>query len=288
MYVSFCFTVTVQPAVFPLLLVAVITAVPAFFAVTFPLLSTAATASLLLLHFTVLSPVAFDGAIVDVNISLSPSVKLVVLLLRPIPVMAISFCFTVTVQLALFPLLLVAVITAVPAFFAVTFPLLSTAATSALLLLHFTVLSPVAFDGVIVAVNVSLSPSVKLVVLLLRLIPVMAISFCFTVTVQPAVFPLLLVAVITAVPAFFAVTFPLLSTAATASLLLLHFTVLSPVAFDGVIVAVNVSLSPSVNVVALLLRLTFSTSTVVVSLSVNALIIKLPPYDLLLKSFQPL
>ena len=60
------------------------------------------------------------------------------------------------------------------------------------------------------------------------------------------------------------------------------------VIFDGVIVAVNVSLSPSVNVVALLLRLTFSTSTVVVSLSVNALIIKLPPYDLLLKSFQPL
>ena len=224
-----------------------------------------------------------------VNVSLSPSVMLVVLLLRLIPVIAISFCFTVTVQLAVFLLLLVAVITAVPAFFAVTFPLLSTAATSALLLLHFTVLSPVAFDGVIVAVNVSLSPSVKLVVLLLRLIPVMAISFCFTVTVQPAVFPLLLVAVITAVPAFFAVTFPLLSTAATAPLLLLHFTVLSPVAFDGVIVAVNVSLSPSVNVVALLLRLTFSTSTVVVvSLSVNALIIKLPPYDLLLKSFQPL
>ncbi len=128
-----------------------------------------------------------------------------------------------------------------------------------------------------------------LVVLLLRLIPVIAISFCFTVTVQLAVFLLLLVAVITAVPAFFAVTFPLLSTAATSALLLLHFTVLSPVAFDGVIVAVNVSLSPSVNVVALLLRLTFSTSTVVVvSLSVNALIIKLPPYDLLLKSFQPL
>ena len=41
-------------------------------------------------------------------------------------------------------------------------------------------------------------------------------------------------------------------------------------------------------IAALLLRLTFSTSTVVVSLSVNALIIKLPPYDLLLKSFQPL
>ena len=116
----------------------------------------------------------------------------------------------------------------------------------------------------------------------------MYVSFCFTVTVQPAVFPLLLVTVITAVPAFFAVTFPLLSTAATASVLLLHFTVLSPVAFDGVIVAVNVSLSPSVNVVALLLRLTFATSTVVVSLSVNALIIKLPPYDLFLKSFQPL
>ena len=213
---------------------------------------------------------------------------LVVLLLRLIPVIAISFCFTVTVQPAVFPLLLVAVITAVPAFFAVTFPLLSTAATASLLLLHFTVLSPVVFDGVIVAVNVSLSPSVMLVVLLLRLIPVIAISFCFTVTVQLAVFPLLLVAVITAVPAFFAVTFPLLSTAATSALLLLHFTVLSPVAFDGAIVAVNVSLSPSVNVVALLLRLTFSTSTVVVSLSVNALIIKLPPYDLLLKSFQPL
>ena len=192
--------------------------------------------------------------------------------------MYVSFCFTVTVQLAVFLLLLVAVITAVPAFFAVTFPLLSTAATSELLLLHFTVLSPVAFDGVIVAVNVSLSPSVMLVVLLLRLIPVIAISFCFTVTVQLALFPLLLVAVITAVPAFFAVTFPALSTDATAVLLLLHFTVLSNVVLEGLIVAVNVALSPSVNDIVSLLICILSIGTLVsasLALDVNAFIQKL-------------
>ena len=86
----------------------------------------------------------------------------------------------------------------------------------------------------------------------------------------------MLVAVITAVPALLAVTVPLASTVATASLLLLHLMLLFS-ALSGVTVAANVSLSPSVNVISDLLRLTLSTSTtgVCVSLSVNALIIKL-------------
>ena len=106
----------------------------------------------------------------------------------------------------------------------------------------------------------------------------MYVSFCFTVTVQLALFPLLLVAVITAVPAFFAVTFPALSIDATAVLLLLHFTVLSNVVLEGLIVAVNVALSPSVNDIVSLLTCILSIGTLVsasLALDVNAFIQKL-------------
>ena len=96
---------------------------------------------------------------------------------------------------------------------------------------------------------------------------------------QLALFSLLLVAVITAVPAFFAVTFPALSTDATAVLLLLlHFTVLSNVVLEGLIVAVNVALSPSVNDIVSLLTCILSIGTLVsasLPLDVNAFIQKL-------------
>jgi hypothetical protein len=66
-----------------------------------------------------------------------------------------------------------------------------------------------------------------------------------TVTAQTAVLlPSVEVAVMLAVPEAAAVTTPLVSTVATALLLLLHFTVLS-VAFSGVTVTVSVKLSPT-------------------------------------------
>ena len=167
-------------------------------------------------------------------------------------------------------------ITAVPALLAVTVPLADTVATSLLLLLQLTLLLSVVFSGSTVAVSLYVLPSTIPTVLSLRRTSVTGICFFSTVTVQPALFPFVLVAVITAVPALLAVTVPLASTVATASLLLLHVMLLFS-ALSGVTVAANVSLSPSVNVISDLLRLTLSTSTtgVCVSLSVNALIIKL-------------
>ena len=162
------------------------------------------------------------------------------------------------------------------ALFAVTVPLASTVATASLLLPQLTFLLSVVFSGSTVAVSLYVLPSTIPTVLSLRRTSVTGICFFSTFTVQPALFPFVLVAVITAVPALLAVTVPLTSTIATASLLLLHVMLLFS-AFSGVTVAANVSLLPSVNVISDLLRLTLSTSTtgVCVSLSVNALIIKL-------------
>ena len=274
--ISFLLTVTVQPAVFPFVLVAVITAVPALFAVTVPLASTVATASLLLPQLTFLLSVVFSGSTVAVSLYVLPSTIPTVLSLRRTSVTGICFFSTFTVQPALFPFVLVAVITAVPALLAVTFPLASTVATASLLLLQLTFLLSVVFSGSTVAVSLYVLPSTIPTVLSLRRTSVTGICFFSTFTVQPALFPFVLVAVITAVPALLAVTVPLTSTIATASLLLLHVMLLFS-AFSGVTVAANVSLSPSVNVISDLLRLTLSTSTtgVCVSLSVNALIIKL-------------
>ena len=218
----------------------------------------------------------FSGSTVAVRVVVSPSVSVALLLSRLISVIGISFLLTVTVQPAVFPFVLVAVITAVPALFAVTVPLASTVATSLLLLLQLTLLLSVVFSGSTVAVSLYVLPSTIPTVLSLRRTSVTGICFFSTFTVQLALFPFVLVAVITAVPALLAVTVPLASTVATASLLLLHLMLLFS-AFSGVTVAANVSLSPSVNVISDLLRLTLSTSTtgVCVSLSVNALIIKL-------------
>ena len=96
---------------------------------------------------------------------------------------------------------------------------------------------------------------------------------------QLALFPLLLVTVIIAVPGFLVETLPLLSTTATSSLLLFHVSFLL-LAVTGEIVAAKVSLSPSVNVRAVLFNETLSTSMVpyLSELSVNALITKLHEY----------
>ena len=86
-------------------------AVPALLAVTLPIMSTVATATLLLLHLTLFPYVVFSGSTVAVSVVVSPSVSVSVLLLRrtSVIVILVSFLLTVIVQLAVFPFSLVAV-----------------------------------------------------------------------------------------------------------------------------------------------------------------------------------
>ena len=105
--------------------------------------------------------------------------------------------FTVTEQVAVLPpSVVVTVIVAVPAFFAVTTPEVETAATVVLFDDQLTVLS-VAVLGEIVAVNCSWEPSAKDSEVLFSVMPVTAVV---TVTVQEEVFPFSALTVIVAVP----------------------------------------------------------------------------------------
>lgn len=176
---------------------------------------------------------------------------------------------TVTVQDAvLLPSAVVTVMVVVPTAFAVIVPLL-TVATLVALLLQETFLF-VALDGVMVAVNVSVAPTNRLVEVLLRLTPV---TGTVTVTAQVAVLlPSAVVTMIVAVPAATAVTFPAVETVATLVLLLLQVTFLF-VAFDGVTVAVSVSVAFGANVSVVLFRLTPVTGM----FTVTAQVADLPP-----------
>ena len=136
---------------------------------------------------------------------------------------------------------------------AVTLPLLSTVAMEVLDVLQVTVLS-VALSGLIVAVRVSESPSVRVRVVLLRVTEVTATSFFLTVTVQEADFSPAL-AVMVAVPSLTAVTLPLLSTVAILVSELVQVTVPSVVLL-GFTVAVSVSEPPSVRVRVVLFNVT--------------------------------
>ena len=175
-------TVIVQLAVIPFSVVAVIMAVPALFAVTFPIRSTVATATLLLLQLTSLLYVVFSGRTVAVRVAVSPSVSVALLLSRHTSVIGISFFSTVIVQLAVIPFSLVAVIMAVPALFAVTVPLASTVATALLLLLQLTFLLYVVSYGSTSAESVIVSPSVSVSASLLSNTSVISIFFSLTVT----------------------------------------------------------------------------------------------------------
>ena len=243
--ISFFSTVTVHSAVFPFELVAVIITVPAFFASTCPVVSTVAMSLLLLLQLISFLSVVFSGRTVAVSVVDSPSVSVALLLSIRTSVIGISFFSTVIAQLAVFPFSLVAVITAVPALLAVIVPSSDTVATASLLLLQLTLLLSVVFSGRTVAVSLCVFPSIIPTALSLRLTSVIGISFFSTVTVQLAVFPFVLVAVITAVPTLFAVTVPSSDTVATASLLLLQLMSLLSVVLTGRTVAVSLKVSPS-------------------------------------------
>lgn len=131
-----------------------------------------------------------------------------------------------------------AVIVAVPAAFAVTFPLESTTATDGLPELH--VIFPAAFDGDREYVSFALRPFTRVMADAFNLIALGAGAL--TVTLQTAFFPFEVFTVIVAVPAFFAVTVPLEFTEAILGLLLVHvYTVPAP---DGFTDALSVKLFP--------------------------------------------
>ena len=232
----------------PSVVVAVIVAVPEDLAVTRPLLLTVATDVLLDFHVTVLF-VALLGNTVAVNCMEYPLANSALVLFKEIDVARTTFCLTVTEQdaLRLLPSVVLAVIIAVPGFFAVTRPLLLTVATELLLVVHVTVLF-VALLGSTVADNCMEYPSVNSALVLFKEIDVARTTFCLTVTEQDALrlLPSVVVAVMVALPGDFAVTRPLLLTVATELLLVVHVTVLF-VALLGSTVADNCIVLPSVN-----------------------------------------
>ena len=176
-------------------------------------------------------------------------------------VIAGTAALTVTVHVAVLPLPVVAVIVAVPLPTAVTLPF-ATVATDWAELVHVTDLS-VALLGKTVAVSVSLSPISKVRAVLLSDTEVTSMisgAGSLTVTVQVALFPLLVAAVTVAVPLPTAVTLPS-ATVATDCMELVHVTDLS-VALLGKTVAVSVSLSPTSNVKEVLLNDTEVTSMI--------------------------
>jgi hypothetical protein len=123
----------------PLIVVAVIVTVPCDSPLTFPFVSTVATAGLLLAHVTVLKSV-FLGVIVAFSEAALPTftVSAALLIFNPAGYIGV----TVTTQLVVTPLpsFAVHVITAVPPAFPVTTPALDTAATLGLLDFHVTFL----------------------------------------------------------------------------------------------------------------------------------------------------
>ena len=238
-------TVTAHEAVRPLDEVAVIVAFPALTAVTTPALETEATELSEEDHATDLS-VASSGVIVAVSVAFSPSVRVSSDWLIEIPVTSIIFGLTVTAHEAVRPLDEVAVIVAFPAFRAVTTPSMETEATEVSEDDQITDLS-VASSGVIVAVSIAFSPSVRVRSDWLIEMPVTSIIFGFTVTEQEAERPLEEVAVIVLVPALTAVTTPDSETEATELSEDDQITDLS-VASSGVIIAVSLAFSPSVRV----------------------------------------
>ena len=218
----------------PSFVVTVIVALPTALAVTTPEEDTVATDVLFEDHVTDLS-VASAGETVAVNISVSPTIKVRFALFNDTPVTWIGS--TVTEQVAFLPpSVVVTVMVVVPTALAVIRPEEETVATDVLPEDQVTDLSA-ALAGETVAVSVSVSPIVKVRLVLFSVTPVTWIGL--TVTEQVAFLPpSVVVTEIVALPAFTAVTTPVLETVATAVLLEVQVTDLS-VAFAGATVAVS-------------------------------------------------
>ena len=231
------FTVTVQVAVLPPSDVLTVTTVePTFLAVTTPLELTVAMDVFSDDQVTPLS-VASEGETVATNVAVLPTCKVNEEEFRDTPVTETVEAFTVTEQVAVLPpSAVLAVIVAVPAFFAVTSPSEDTVATEVLLDVHVTSLLD-ALEGLIVADNQVDSPTVKERLEGESVTPVTETAF--TVTEQEAVLlPSAVVTVILAVPILFAVTVPSEATVATSGLFDVQVTSLL-VAFEGLTVAIS-------------------------------------------------
>ena len=171
------------------------------------------------------------GLTVAVRVSLLPFSIVSSVLFKDTDVTGIT---TVTLHVAVFdPSFVVTVMTALPAFTAVTLPFWSTVTMALLLDCHVTVLS-VASLGLTVAVRVSLLPFSIVSSVLFKDTEATDIT---TVTEQSAV-KLPAVAEIVAVPAETALTTPSELTLATTTFELFHVTVLS-VALSGETVAAS-------------------------------------------------
>ncbi len=206
----------------------------------------------LLVHFTFLL-VAFSGATAAERTSLAPTSRVRSGLFRDTPLTGMAAAVTVTWQAAVLPpSTVVTVMVVVPGAMAVTFPAPSTVAIFGSPVVQVTALLG-AVSGATAAARVSLAPTARERVVLFRVTPVTALV---TVTWQAAVLPpSSVVAVMVAVPGAMAVTFPVASTVAIFSSLVLHFTVLL-VAFSGATVAVSVSLAPAARANSVLFRVT--------------------------------
>ena len=191
--------------------------VPFFLAFTTPPALIEATFGLLDDQLSVLF-VALLGLIVALSVYFFPAVIVSFVVLSLTLVTATVFFFTVTLQVAVLPLLDFTVIVQVPAFLAFITPPAPIPATAGLLddQLRFLL---VALEGVIVAFKVYFVPAVIVTAVVFSFMPVTATVVCFTVTLQVAFLPLLSFAVMVQLPAFLAVTTPPLPTLATAELL---------------------------------------------------------------------
>ena len=149
---------------------------PEAIAVIVPSFETVATFVLELIHSKSIS-VAFVGRIVAVRVNVSSVFIVNSVKSNKISVIKILTLVTVTVQVALLPPA-VAVIVAVPAFNAVTLPF-STFATVLSELFQVTVLS-VALVGATVVLSVSLPPTSRASVVLLKVILVTSITEGFS------------------------------------------------------------------------------------------------------------
>jgi hypothetical protein len=170
--------------------------------------------------------VALAGEIVAVKVSVPPIIIVVDVLFRETPDTATEppLLETVTVQIAvLLPSEVVTVMVELPTEIAVTVPVDDTVATAGTLLLHVTFWL-VALEGEMLANNVSVPPTVRLVDDLFKVTLVTGITAAVTVTEQAAVFlPSSVVTVMAALPVDTPITMPFV-TVATELLLVFHVT----------------------------------------------------------------
>ena len=232
-------TVTLQVIFFPFAVSAVITAAPFAFPITFPELSTLATFGLLLVH--VIDVCTFDvvGLYVTFKSVFCVPTKsnVTFVLFKDIDC---GLVCTVTLHVATFPFVVVALIVVVPFATPVTFPELSTVAIPGASLFHVILLFVFELVGLkftfSLLVFVPLISNVKL-----ELFNDIDCGLVFTVTLHVAFFPFVVVTVIVVVPFDCAVMFPDVSTDTIPVLSLLHVNPLLVFVDDGLNVTVNFS-----------------------------------------------